>query len=427
MLLRLFLGIIILISVFIIPVGYYLKPAEAVVPEISTNSIVLSEPQFVEESTPLTSLHVGSEELIQSELKNKLLDNLNFTYIVQVKDQEGVTVSLDSVGGTLAGNESIRAALRWTPDSGGTYRIETFVWSTLANPFPLAPSQNTTVVVAQKTLLWIDTYPEYAIHDLRLNVIKGHLFASGWRIIPEKEIKLYLESVGIGNSIKFYDEQITKIATDRNGCFYLSGIDYNLEQIYHNFTSSQEYLAAIKILLRPLYPVIYDHNHNFIDINDTAVAVTLRLEFDGDDENMVSIAKSRIYYHPKHLGLAEPPISAYMINGTKAVGEITIDRGSTADMQMWVNNDNNTGSVELSAKNLPCGVSGEFEPRELSFKNEYQKIVNLKIKVANDAKPGMYSIYIVASQPASKIYLNSYLPTIDEFETPLLRIKLQVR
>jgi len=38
--------------------------------------------------------------------------------------------------------ESLQTSIKWTPESKGEYKIETFLWNNLETPFLLAPSQN---------------------------------------------------------------------------------------------------------------------------------------------------------------------------------------------------------------------------------------------------------------------------------------------
>ncbi len=120
----------------------------AIIFESRVNSIMLGEPEIVTEfSPPLTEFPlVGWELIVQSELQNMIADDIQFTYIVRVKDQDGITVSLDSVRGSVSSNESIRAALAWTPEAAGTYEVGTFVWSDSYSP-PLAPFRTTSVKV----------------------------------------------------------------------------------------------------------------------------------------------------------------------------------------------------------------------------------------------------------------------------------------
>ncbi|GEM_PF-4824044 len=119
----------------------------AIIMEFQANSITLGEPQIVIEHSSLNFPIAGRELIVQSELKNMVSQDMRFTYIVQVTNEDGIVVSLSSVEGSLASNESIQAALTWTPESAGTYEIKAFVWSNFASAPPLSPSRNISLTV----------------------------------------------------------------------------------------------------------------------------------------------------------------------------------------------------------------------------------------------------------------------------------------
>ncbi|MGI0026143.1 MAG: hypothetical protein ACREA4_13490, partial [Nitrososphaera sp.] len=89
--------------------------------------------------------------------------NTQFTYIVQVRNQDGITVSLDSVEASVASNESIMAALVWTPESAGTYEIQTFVWSNSASPPPLSASRNISLTIMNDVMDVEHSYDNFPI------------------------------------------------------------------------------------------------------------------------------------------------------------------------------------------------------------------------------------------------------------------------
>jgi len=113
------------------------------------NYITLEKPELVSRTSGLNFPAVGSEVIVQSELKNIMPSDLAFTYIIQVKDRKGITVWLDEVEGILSGKDSIKAALGWIPESSGIYEVETFLWTDLINPVPYTTSQNIVVEVTK--------------------------------------------------------------------------------------------------------------------------------------------------------------------------------------------------------------------------------------------------------------------------------------
>jgi hypothetical protein len=96
----------------------------------------------------LTDVTVGSQVLIQSEITNSQTKKQPFAYIVQIKDENDVTVSLSWVTGELPAKDSLSAAQSWIPEAAGDYTIEVFVWVSVDNPDPLSPVRTTTVSVS---------------------------------------------------------------------------------------------------------------------------------------------------------------------------------------------------------------------------------------------------------------------------------------
>jgi hypothetical protein len=99
-----------------------------------------TEPELVDSSgKTLSEISVGDQVLIQSEVSNVQTKKQPFAYIVQVKDSQGVTVSLSWVTSVLPANESLKVARSWLPSQPGNYTIEVFVWEALTDPAPLSP------------------------------------------------------------------------------------------------------------------------------------------------------------------------------------------------------------------------------------------------------------------------------------------------
>ena len=89
----------------------------------------------------VSQVFTGEQLLIQSELTNSQTKKQQFTYIVQVADSEGITVSLSWVTSELPPKESLRVAQSWLPSAPGNYSIKIFVWESLTNPTALSPAR----------------------------------------------------------------------------------------------------------------------------------------------------------------------------------------------------------------------------------------------------------------------------------------------
>jgi len=87
---------------------------------------------------------------ITSDVTNSQDRNQNFAYIVQLKNDEGVTISLAWITGALSPNQRLSPALSWTPDKAGMYTAEIFVWESINNPDALSPPLHLDIEVREK-------------------------------------------------------------------------------------------------------------------------------------------------------------------------------------------------------------------------------------------------------------------------------------
>ena len=72
-----------------------------------------------------------------------------FSYIIQVKDEDGIVVSLSWIQGELTSNQSLDLSQSWTPTAVGNYSIETFVWNSLEDQVPLSPKSSSSYIIQQ--------------------------------------------------------------------------------------------------------------------------------------------------------------------------------------------------------------------------------------------------------------------------------------
>src|SRR5574337_545065 len=68
---------------------------------------------------------------LQTSLKNVSQKNVDWAYVVQVLDSNGAISDLNYATGSLIANQTLTAALSWTPHESGTYKIQVFVWDNL--------------------------------------------------------------------------------------------------------------------------------------------------------------------------------------------------------------------------------------------------------------------------------------------------------
>ena len=93
------------------------------------------------------SIEVGKQVQITADLRNNQDIEQDFAYIVQIQNEDGVTVSLSWLTGKLVPAQSFSPALSWTPDESGKYTATIFVWESIYNPSALSPTLSLTLNV----------------------------------------------------------------------------------------------------------------------------------------------------------------------------------------------------------------------------------------------------------------------------------------
>ena len=93
---------------------------------------------------------VDEQVRIESDLTNAQDRAQSFAYIVQIKDSDGVTISLGWITGSLSPNQRLSPALSWTPEKPGVYFAEIFVWNSITNPDPLSPPLHLDIEVRER-------------------------------------------------------------------------------------------------------------------------------------------------------------------------------------------------------------------------------------------------------------------------------------
>ena len=87
--------------------------------------------------------------VIQCKMTNLESITHNYTFIVQVKDENGVIVSFSFITGKIYSGESMTPGISWTPSAPGNYTVEVYVWENFTTMKPLAKKQVTNATVKQ--------------------------------------------------------------------------------------------------------------------------------------------------------------------------------------------------------------------------------------------------------------------------------------
>ena len=81
---------------------------------------------------------VDKQVMIMADLSSGQDRDQKFAYIVQIRDENGLVISLSWITGSLTPGQTFSPALSWTPISAGTYTIQIFVWESVNNPDALS-------------------------------------------------------------------------------------------------------------------------------------------------------------------------------------------------------------------------------------------------------------------------------------------------
>ena len=95
----------------------------------------------------LDVISVDSQIQLTADLTNGQDKEQDFAYLIQIHDENGVTVSLNWITGTLAPGQSFSPAASWTPTEAGTYKVTAFVWESIENPTALSPTASLSLTV----------------------------------------------------------------------------------------------------------------------------------------------------------------------------------------------------------------------------------------------------------------------------------------
>jgi len=113
------------------------KPKEVEVEEqkVKVDPYSISEPRFADLfGNRIDEVVIGQPVLVEMKVTNNLDEEQPFIYILQVKDDDGFTVMLTWIKGTMNASAALDAGISWTPEEKGNYTVEVFVWKSLEDP-----------------------------------------------------------------------------------------------------------------------------------------------------------------------------------------------------------------------------------------------------------------------------------------------------
>ena len=95
----------------------------------------------------LASVSVDQQVQITADLTSGQDRDQDFAYLVQIQNEDGVTVQLTWLAGALGAGATFNAAQSWTPSETGSYTATMFVWESVRNPTALSPQLSITIDV----------------------------------------------------------------------------------------------------------------------------------------------------------------------------------------------------------------------------------------------------------------------------------------
>ena len=101
--------------------------------ELERTSIV--DPRLVNAfGAPISDkINVNQQIQISADITNHQTKSQNFVYLVQIKNNAEIVVSLGWISGQLTPDQKLSPSLSWSPSESGEFIAEIFVWDGLKN------------------------------------------------------------------------------------------------------------------------------------------------------------------------------------------------------------------------------------------------------------------------------------------------------
>lgn len=127
----------------------YVFPIAMTLVALSLFTAASAEQLTIGDKTQTKSVEVSKQVQIAADLHNSQDIPQDFAYIVQIQNEDGVTVSLAWLTGTLTPAQALSPAISWIPEQAGTYEATIFVWESIDNPTALSPTLSLRIDVGQ--------------------------------------------------------------------------------------------------------------------------------------------------------------------------------------------------------------------------------------------------------------------------------------
>ena len=95
----------------------------------------------------IEKLDIGQTGMLFSKVKNIIDFSQEFTYIVQIKNEDDNVISLSWVTGEAMPSQELGMSVSWMPQEPGKYSIERFVWNSIQGAIPLTDTISTDILI----------------------------------------------------------------------------------------------------------------------------------------------------------------------------------------------------------------------------------------------------------------------------------------
>jgi len=114
----------------------------------TTERLTMNELKILSQNGELIErLDVGQTGMIFSNVKNVIDYSQEFTYIIQIKNEDNNVVSLSWVTGEVMSSQELGMSVSWMPQEPGKYSIDRFVWNSIKGSIPLTDTVFTEILI----------------------------------------------------------------------------------------------------------------------------------------------------------------------------------------------------------------------------------------------------------------------------------------
>ena len=114
----------------------------------TTERLSMNEIEILSQNGELIErLDIGQTGMIFSNVKNVIDYSQEFTYIVQIKNEDNNVISLSWVTGEVRPSQELGMSISWMPQELGKYSIDRFVWNSIKGSIPLTDTVSTEILI----------------------------------------------------------------------------------------------------------------------------------------------------------------------------------------------------------------------------------------------------------------------------------------